>query len=206
MQPFTGLPSRLAGSREEVSGAVGGLLASSRFNNPEQSRGCSLQSWPRFRRDSKSKSLMPTSTLVRLELFLEKSQIALWESCVRQYRDGWFRCCIHRPLASQSETRDAASVVPCFGELGFSSDCWKVIKAECFRRNASSSELVSAEKANLASSNSRFLPPSINHLWNRRRRFRQHLRHAFLFICSRTFILFQSMATKIEKKHRTALP
>lgn len=108
MQSFTGLEFKLANSQGEVSGSAGGLLSSCQFNNPEQSRGCSLQSWPRFLHDSKSNSHMPTSTLVRLELFLEKSQIAFWGSCVSRYRDGWFGCWVstnHLPVGRRPETQ-----------------------------------------------------------------------------------------------------
>lgn len=102
--------------------------------------------------------------------FPGKITIVLWGSCVTWYWDGWSGCSMHRPFASRLETRDLGSVVPHFGEIGFSSDCWNFVKAGCFQWHASSSELVSVENANVTSFNSRFIPLSINHIWNKCKR------------------------------------
>jgi len=52
-------------------------------------QGSPLQSWPHFLHDSKSNSDMAVPTLVKLELFLGRSQTVLWGSGVSHYRDGW---------------------------------------------------------------------------------------------------------------------
>lgn len=106
-------------------------------------------------------------------VFPRKITIFLWGSCVSWYWDGSSGCSMHRPFASKLETRDLAGgrVVPYFGETGFSSDCWKFVKVECFQSHASSWELVSAENTNVTSSNSRFFPLSINHIQNKCRGF-----------------------------------
>lgn len=124
-------------------------------------QGSPLQSWPHFLHDSKSNSDMAVPTLVKLELFLGRSQTVLWGSGVSHYRDGWVGGWVPtKPFACRLEMGAQISAVPCSGEPCFSFDCWKLIKAACFQWNASSSELVSAENANLTSYNPSFLPPS----------------------------------------------
>lgn len=141
-QSFRGLQFKRASSWEEVFGAAGGSLSSCQFNSPEQSRGCSLQSWPHFLHDRKSNSHMPTSTLVRLELFLEMSQFAPWGSCVSQYQDGWFGCWVstnHLPAGRTPESQPVRC--PILGSLASALVVQSSSEKGGFQWNASSSEL-----------------------------------------------------------------